>query len=63
MDQHFTDQDKVTKIIRSLPRSFDDLEMAPTLSETSFDEITSDFSVNILRRKNIDSWKPIKNIP
>lgn len=51
--QVMDDSEKVTKLLRTLPASFNALAMASTLTTTTFDELFSAVQANIGRRKNL----------
>lgn len=55
LDQHMTKQEKVTKLIRSPPPSFDVLAMALSVNETTFENLISAVQVKIERRKKLRS--------
>lgn len=60
-DQVMTESEKVTKILRTLPSSFDALAMASSLNENSFDQIVNAVQANIERRKKIGIWNKEAN--
>lgn len=63
LDQHLNGQVKLTKIIHPLPHSFYAIFMASKLSTTSFYDITSVISANIVCHKNICTWTQVRNTP
>lgn len=52
LDQQIQDTEKVTKMIRSLPPSFDALAMATSVNSLTFDQLVSAIQSNIERRNN-----------
>lgn len=51
LEQVLQEQKKVKKMIRSLPPSFDELEMETSVKKISFDELVTAVHANIERRK------------
>lgn len=51
------DSEKITKLLRTLPVSFDALGMVSSLGTNTFEEITNTVSANIENRKKLGNWK------
>lgn len=51
LNQEISETEKVTKLFRTLPATFDALAMASSLSTRSFEEILNAVSANIERKK------------
>lgn len=57
LNQVLNNSEKVTKILRTLPESFDSLAMASSSNKNTFEEIINAVKANIERKKKIGTWK------
>ena len=58
-----SDADKGTKILRTLPPSFDALAMESSSNSNTFDEIINAVQANIERQNKLGLWKPSSGGP
>lgn len=60
-DENVADAEEVTKMLQTLPPSFDALVMESSLSEHTFDQIVNAALANIERRTKIGTWPKNKH--
>lgn len=51
------DPDKVTKLLHTLPKSLDPLDLASALEHNNFEEVVTAIGINVERMKKLGSWK------